>query len=99
MDAARPTGAQPDPGAATPLRHRSSAVPLAWMYAALIVYASLYPFEGWRNPAVGPLDFLFTGWSRYWTWFDLVSNLFSYLPLGILVFIALVRIGHGTASA
>ena len=25
-------------------RHRSSAVPLAWLYGALIVYASLYPF-------------------------------------------------------
>ena len=34
----------------TTQRHRSSAVPLAWLYAALIVYASLYPFAGWRVP-------------------------------------------------
>ena len=34
-------------------RHRSSAVPLAWLYTALIVYASLYPFIGWRVPGVG----------------------------------------------
>ena len=34
-------------------RHRSSAVPLSWLYGALIVYASLYPFVGWRVPGVG----------------------------------------------
>ena len=31
-------------------RHRSSAVPLSWLYGGLIVYASLYPFVGWRIP-------------------------------------------------
>jgi VanZ family protein len=85
-------------GEAAP-RHRSSAVPLAWLYGALIVYASLYPFEGWRNPGVGPLDFLALGWPRYWTGFDVVSNLLGYLPFGFLVFVALVRVGHGTGSA
>ena len=74
-------------------RHRSSAVPLAWLYAALIVYASLYPFAGWRVPGVGPLDFLIV-WPRRWTSFDLVSNLFGYLPLGFLFFVALVRSGR-----
>ena len=74
-------------------RHRSSAVPLAWLYAALIVYASLYPFAGWRVPGVGPLDFLIV-WPRGWTPFDLVSNLFGYLPLGFLFFVALVRSGR-----
>ena len=29
---------------------RSSAVPLAWAWVALIVYASLFPFSGWRWP-------------------------------------------------
>lgn len=99
MDPERPAGAASNTGVAPPPRHRSSAVPLAWLYAALIVYASLYPFEGWRNPAVGPLDFLATGWPRYWSGFDVVSNLLGYLPLGILVFIALVRVGHGMAAA
>ena len=75
-------------------RHRSSAVPLAWLYAALIVYASLYPFSGWRVPGVGPLDFLLLGWPRWWTWFDLVSNLLGYMPLGILFFVAGVRSGR-----
>ncbi len=75
-------------------RHRSSAVPLSWLYTALIVYASLYPFAGWRTPGVGPLEFLLLGWPRWWTPFDLVSNLLGYLPLGLLYFVALVRSGR-----
>ena len=31
-------------------RHRSSATWLALAYALLVLYASLYPFEGWRWP-------------------------------------------------
>lgn len=80
-------------------RHRSSAVPLAWLYAALIVYASLYPFAGWRVPGVGPLDFLLLGWPRWWTSFDLVANLLGYLPLGLLLFVAAVRGGRSAAAA
>jgi VanZ family protein len=72
-------------------RHRSSAAPLAWLYAALIVYASLYPFTGWRLPGVSPLAFLSLPWPHWWTWFDLVTNLLGYIPLGALVFGALVR--------
>ena len=72
-------------------RHRSSAVPLAWLYAALIVYASLYPFIGWRVPGAAPFDYLLLGWPRWWTSFDLISNLLGYLPLGFLFFVAGVR--------
>ena len=74
-------------------RHRSSATPLAWMLAAVIVYASLYPIAGWRVPGVRVLAFLTLPWSTYWTWFDLVANLLGYLPLGALVFGARVRSG------
>jgi len=80
-------------------RHRSSAVPLAWLYGGLIVYASLYPFVGWRVPGVGPLDFMLLGWPHWWTGFDLVSNLFGYLPFGFLLFVALVRSGRRAGSA
>ena len=72
-------------------RHRSSAAPLAWLYAALIVYASLYPFTGWHPPGVSPLAFLTLPWPHWWTWFDLVTNLVGYVPFGALVFGALVR--------
>jgi VanZ family protein len=80
-------------------RHRSSAVPLAWLYGALIAYASLYPFVGWRVPGVGPLDFVRLGWPRYWTGFDIVSNLLGYLPFGFLLFVALVRSGRTAGRA
>ncbi len=79
--------------------HRSSAVPLAWLYAGLIVYASLNPFIGWRLPGVSLLAFLARPWWPWWTWFDLVSNLFGYLPLGALLFIAQVRSGGRTGPA
>ena len=74
-------------------RHHSSASPLAVWFVALIVYASLYPFTGWRVPGVSPFAFLTLPWPRWWTSFDLISNLFGYLPLGALVFGALVRTG------
>lgn len=75
-------------------RHRSSAVPLAWLYAALIVYASLYPFTGWRPAGHAPLDFLIQPASRWWSGFDVVANLVGYLPLGLLIFGAGVRSGR-----
>ena len=81
------------------IRHRSSASPLALLYAALIVYASLYPFIGWRVPGVPLLSFLAAPWPQWWTWFDLVSNLLGYLPLGALLFGALVRTGARTGPA
>ncbi len=81
------------------VRHPSSAVPLAWLYAALIVYASLYPFEGWRWPELSALAFLALPWPRYWTTFDLVANLLGYLPLGFLVFTAQMRAGRSAMHA
>ena len=80
-------------------RHRSSAVPLAWLYAGLVVYASLYPFVGWRVPGFGPFDYLLLGWPRWWTSFDLVANLLGYLPLGFLLFVAGIRSGRSATLA
>jgi VanZ family protein len=74
-------------------RHRSSATPLALLFGALIFYASLYPFSGWRVPGASLLAFVSAPWSQWWTWFDLVANLIGYVPLGALVFGALVRTG------
>ncbi len=71
--------------------HRSSAALLALSYAALIVYASLYPFTGWRVGSVPLLDFVTLPLPAYWTVFDVVSNWLGYLPFGLLLFIALVR--------
>ncbi|WP_331650544.1 VanZ family protein [Piscinibacter sp.] len=74
-------------------------MPLAGMYAALIVYASLYPFAGWRVPGVSPWDFLTLTWPHWWTGFDLVFNLLGYMPLGALLFGAAVRSGWSVARA
>jgi VanZ family protein len=80
-------------------RHRTSASPLAFLYVGLIVYASLYPFVPWRMPGNSPLAFITARWTTWWTWFDLVSNLLGYLPLGALIFGAAVRSGGGVKSA
>lgn len=80
-------------------RDRSLAVPLSWLYAGLIAYASLYPFAGWREPLAPPWQFLLLPWPRWWTAFDLWSNLLGYMPLGALVFVAAVRHGRGAGVA
>lgn len=51
----------------------------------LIVYASLYPFEGWRVPAGVTLwQMLTLPWPPWRVRFDEVSNLLGYVPLGVL---------------
>jgi VanZ family protein len=80
-------------------RHRTSASPLAFLYVGLIVYASLYPFVPWRIPGNSPFAFITAPWTTWWTWFDLVSNLCGYLPLGALIFGAIVRGGGAVKSA
>lgn len=81
-------------------RHRSSAAPLAWVYAALIVYASLSPFSGWKQPmALSLFGLGHLPWPRYWTSFDVVSNLLGYMPLGALAVGALVRSGRRATLA
>jgi VanZ family protein len=77
----------------TQQKHRSSATPLALIYATLVVYASLYPFSGWRPIDAGIFAFLALPWPRWWTAFDVVANLLGYLPLGALLCGALVRTG------
>ena len=54
---------------------KTSAWPLAQAYAALILYASLYPFTGWRDQGIAPWAFLASPWPKYWTGFDVAANL------------------------
>jgi VanZ family protein len=61
----------------------------AALFAALILYASLYPFEGWRwPPGRDAVELLTLPWPPYRLPFDLVSNLLGYLPLGLLASLA-----------
>jgi VanZ family protein len=70
---------------------RTTAWPLAWLYAGLIVYASLYPFDSWRVQGIAPWSFLTAPLPRYWTGFDVVSNVLGYGPLGFLWALTLHR--------
>jgi glycopeptide antibiotics resistance protein len=72
---------------------------LALAYLALIVYASLHPFSGWRDSGLSPMVFLAAGWPRYWTTFDLAINVLAYTPLGFFLALALRRLpGRWTAA-
>jgi VanZ family protein len=79
--------------------HKTSAWPLAQAYAALIVYASLYPFSGWRDQGIAPWAFLASPWPRYWTGFDLAANTAGYAPLGFLLALAFLRRGRESFAA
>jgi VanZ family protein len=72
---------------------KTSAWPLAQAYAALIVYASLYPFSGWRDQGIAPWEFLSSPLPKYWTGFDVVSNVAGYAPFGFLLALSFLRRG------
>jgi VanZ family protein len=73
------------------LRHYSSAAPLAAICAGVVAYASLHPFDDWRALNANPLAFLVQPWPRWWTGFDILANLLGYMPVGALLFGAMVR--------
>ena len=58
------------------------------VYALLILYASWYPFSGWRSIGVGPFSYLTAPLPRYWTLFDIVTNILAYIPFGMLLVFA-----------
>ena len=80
------------------LPHRSGlSAYLGLAYLLLIVYASLSPFSGWRDPTNDALQFLTASWPRYYTRFDLIINFLAYLPLGF--FAGLVLLARFRAAA
>ena len=93
--AAPPASATPSPSpppAATrePLPRQASTLSrqsLA-LYTALIVYGSWYPFSGWRSLGLSPFAYLGDPWPRYWTVFDIVTNVLGYMPFGALAVLA-----------
>jgi VanZ family protein len=75
------------------------ASPLIWLlltsYGLALAYGSLYPFSGWRTVGGSWWELLLQSWSRYWTWLDVLANLALYMPLGLLLVLALrVRLGR-----
>ncbi|MFN7857671.1 MAG: VanZ family protein, partial [Acidovorax sp.] len=74
--------------------HKTSAWPLALVYAVLIVFASLFPFDGWRAQGIDPIVFLLAPMPPpYWSGFDVTINIAGYVPLGFLMALAMVRSG------
>ena len=73
---------------------KTTAWPFALIYSALIVFASLFPFEGWRAQGIAPWVFLTASLPpHYWTGFDVGTNIVGYLPLGFMLALALMRSG------
>jgi VanZ family protein len=69
------------------------------MYTFLIVYASWYPFSGWRSMGLPFWAFLFAPLPYYWTGFDVVTNIIGYMPFGLLVVFALYPHVRGLPAA
>ena len=68
------------------------------VYAFLVVYASLYPLEGWRDHGLSPFAYLTSAWPRYVTGFDVAANVAGYLPFGLLCVLALHPRVRGLAA-
>ncbi len=78
------------------MTQKTAAWPLALSYLGLIVYASLYPFSDWRDQGVSPWTFLVAPWPRYWTGFDIGSNIIGYMPAGFFLALTALRTGRGS---
>lgn len=78
-----------------PSNRKTAAWPLTLVYVALVVYASLYPFDNWRNQGVLPWVYLTQPLPKYWTWFDVAINIAGYAPLGFLGVLTALRTGQG----
>ncbi|WP_250491707.1 VanZ family protein [Caballeronia sp. GAWG1-1] len=67
-------------------------------YATLVVYASLYPFSGWRTLGIGPFAFIADPLPQYLTAFDVITNVLGYMPLGALIVLALYPRFRGSVA-
>jgi VanZ family protein len=66
-------------------------------YLLLAIYASLFPFSGWRDP--GMIAALRLPWPRFVTGFDVWANFFGYLPYGLLCVLAFAPAARPGAAA
>lgn len=87
-----------EPDDATTRRGSSVARAALLTYTLLIVYASWFPFAGWRNNGLPLLSFLNLAKQRYWTGFDVMVNIVGYVPLGVLLVLALYPLLRGVKA-
>lgn len=67
---------------------------LAAGYALLIIYASLSPFTNWQEQGLAFSAVLTSPLAQTYSWFDAISNLLAYFPLGLLLGMSLrTRLG------
>jgi VanZ family protein len=92
--ASTPLGAKPWHARTSPLA-RGACV----LYALLLMYSGLTPWSGWRDLGVAPLAFLGAPVPRHLTSFDVLVNVLAYLPLGVLVVLAIHPRVRGTVGA
>jgi VanZ family protein len=89
---------------------RAGAMPLARLafvvYLLLVVYASLYPLEGWHDHGLSPFAYLSSPLPRNVMSLDVALNILGYVPYGFLCVAALyprmrplVALGIALASA
>ncbi len=76
-------------------RNRKIYLPGTLLYAALIVYGSLYPLSGWRVPSTPIFSFLLASFPDHFSKADLLTNVLAYVPLGALI--AWMVISEGNA--
>jgi VanZ family protein len=67
-----------------PQRTQALMRALGLLFICGVVFTTLYPFTSWKLHADGPLSFLAGGLPRYWTGFDVASNLLAYGVLALV---------------
>ncbi len=93
-----------------PIRPSPLARFLFLAYVLLVVYATLYPFSGWRDAGFSAFAYLAAAKPRYITGFDLTVNVLGYIPYGCFAVLAMyprvtgfgafwVALGSGAALA
>ncbi|AIY43953.1 putative transmembrane protein [Collimonas arenae] len=83
-----------EPTAPSPSAASSFARVSLLIYLLLIIYASWYPFAGWRDLGLTAFAYLTAPLPHYWTVFDVWTNVAGYLPLGMLMVLSLPRWRH-----
>jgi VanZ family protein len=68
-------------------------------YTMLIVYASWFPFTGWRDIGVSPFAYLSARLPHYWTGFDVSINIVGYVPYGLFLVCSLYPRLRGVKAA
>lgn len=82
-------------------QHRTVALmrALSLLSIGAVAFVTLYPLTDWRLRMPGAFSFLADGLPRWWTWFDVLSNVLAYVVLGLLLSLGwLGRLGTPLAT-